>query len=118
MKASPILLASLLLIAGSAAAQQGPPFGRLFHTPAERQRLDRDGTLTPAPEPEVVEQAPRRLDGVIRRSDGRSTVWVDGRIANRDEARAAGDARAAVIALPDGSRRRLRVGESTAAEDE
>ncbi len=104
-------LAALALAALPAAAGDGrPAYGRLFHTPEERARLD-----APAPPPVASEDAdtgPVRLDGIVRRSDGRTTVWVDGRVTERGEARPGADARTAVLALPNGEQRRLLVGES------
>ena len=65
----------LLLVAGHAAAAE---LGTLFNTAEERARLDRlrrgEATETAAgpiaAKPEVT--------GFVRRSDGRSTVWING----------------------------------------
>lgn len=72
------------LIAGacvSAATPAAEPVGRLFFTPAQRSALDagkRIGEPRTAP---VAPRGPRELtlDGVVTRSDGESTVWVNGR---------------------------------------
>lgn len=64
-----------------ADAMAADPLGRLFFTPAQRSALDagkRIGEAAPrAPEPRGPQQV--RLDGVVTRSDGESTVWVNGR---------------------------------------
>lgn len=66
------LLGLCLLLLGSAPlpAQET---GRLFHTPAERAQLDAEKyRLDPARSP-----APR-YQGVVRRSQGPATVWING----------------------------------------
>ena len=88
-----MLLAALAGAAMAPAAAQytEPVLGRLFTAPDERIRLDRDrasapavATAAPAQQvaPPVVAAAPpppapQRLTGVVRRSDGRATVWID-----------------------------------------
>ncbi len=55
--------------------------GRLFYTPAQRRALEaamlgnHDAAVTP-----MIQVAPTalRFDGVVRRSQGRVTAWVDG----------------------------------------
>lgn len=67
----------LLLVATAAAAEDS--LGTLFLTPEERARLDalRRGDAQAAP----GAPAPRdhALTGFVQRSDGRTTVWIDGR---------------------------------------
>ena len=74
-RASRALLAlGLALFAGAAAAAE---LATLFHTPEERQRLDRLRRGEP-----TVHQAARSgtpaVTGYVKRSDGRNTVWIDG----------------------------------------
>ncbi|MDD5249612.1 MAG: hypothetical protein PHY45_11535 [Rhodocyclaceae bacterium] len=74
MKPSACLLT--LLAAGSAFAAGAEPLGRLFFTPAQRALLDRQrqgGSVEQAPE------AVARLDGIVARADGKTTVWINGR---------------------------------------
>lgn len=99
-------------LAATAAAEGSPAFGRLFYTPDERQRIDRPAAQ-PATPPTPEAALPRRLDGVIRRSDGHTTVFIDGR-PSAAGVRASGDGSGATLRLPDGEQRRLRVGESLA----
>ena len=86
------VLASALLGQSLAAA----PLGRFFTSPAERSRLEQIRQAPPvvAPEPEpvqepepVVEQAPPppppevpgiTVNGLVKRSHGRSTAWING----------------------------------------
>lgn len=77
-----ILLAIALFIAGSASAAD-PVFGTLFFSAEERARLDRlrrgeSETNTGAPAP----GAGSAMTGFVKRSDGRHTVWIDGRPVN------------------------------------
>ena len=73
------LLAATLLwaAAGPALAQE---VGRLFFTPEQRQALDarRKARVMDKPAAAVVASPTMRLDGFVKRSDGRSTVWVNG----------------------------------------
>ena len=83
-----LLMASATLCGAQGA---GPQFQeRLFTTPAERRMLDRlresaqegGAPAAPRPAPVVAEPEPPadpvRLDGVVMRSGGPDTVWVDG----------------------------------------
>jgi hypothetical protein len=77
------ILAIALFIGIAPAAAGAEPLGRLFHSPAERSALDslRKARLQPqkpaAPRPSAEPQS-ARLDGYVVRSDGRSTLWVNG----------------------------------------
>lgn len=69
------------------------PLGRLFFSPAQRSALDQQAQTEPSP----AEQGnATRFDGMVLRSNGRSTYWIGGKPRNSTEA------------LPA----RLRVGES------
>jgi hypothetical protein len=79
-------LFSVLLVLGTDAC--AAELGRLFYTPAQRTQLDtlrsQKNIAPPAPE---VKDAPAVPDtvtygGVVRRSDGRSTVWINNRAVN------------------------------------
>ncbi len=68
---------ALVLLALSAAAP-AQPLGTLFHTPKEREALDR----LRRGEPAQSASAPRAdpvVTGFVKRSDGRSTVFIDKR---------------------------------------
>lgn len=64
--------------------------GRLFFTPAQRLQLDiarrqrARATLATERTEEVAQPIPQTItyDGVVRRSDGKTTVWVNGRPIN------------------------------------
>jgi len=82
-----------------------PALGRLFFTPAERAALDR----APADAQASTEPTSRTLNGIVRRSDGQGTVWIDGKPQVR---RLAGTGRVAVKTA-SGDELGLKVGEST-----
>ena len=62
-----------------------PPIGRLFFTPERRVLLERQ-RLTNIQESQTLQGATMSLDGVVQRSSGKSTVWINGRAQNESEA--------------------------------
>lgn len=85
-----ILCASAIASAASAAQ----PIGRLFYTPDERAQLDVARTqkqraplvaatapATPPPAPQII-----TYSGMVRRSDGKSILWLNNRPAEEKEA--------------------------------
>ena len=123
MRAASSLFA-LLFAAGAASAAE--PLGRLFYTPAQRAQLD---TLRsqrniapsvpeqqePVPVPEVI-----TYGGIVRRSDGKTTVWINNQAINdgKDGDRSAVVSRvqpdgSVAVEVPQTSRSvRLKVGQS------
>ncbi|RLJ63750.1 hypothetical protein [Sulfurisoma sediminicola] len=87
----PLLLA-LLAVSGTAAAQNGgsggTTLGRLFFTPEKRATLERQRQLN-IQETQTLEGATMSLDGVVVRSSGKRTVWINRRAQN-DRAAPAG----------------------------
>ncbi|MBN8283098.1 hypothetical protein [Zoogloea sp.] len=81
------------------------PIGRLFFSPAERVGSNQQLVASPPP------AAPPRLDGIITRSAGNPTLFLDGQAtaAHPGQVRM-GDATARVAAR-DGRWHRLRVGD-------
>ena len=74
-------LSVLLLIAlGMSGECLAADPGRLFYTPAERAQLEaaRAGNVTRSRQAAPGGAHPLRFDGVVIRSDGRSTSWVNG----------------------------------------
>lgn len=73
------LIAAALCAALAAGAARAAELGTLFYSPAEREQLDR------MRRGESIEAAPaaaagaRAITGFVQRSDGRGTVWIDGR---------------------------------------
>lgn len=107
---------------------QAASLGRLFFTPAQRAKLDQlrntqRGTL-PKAEAEPMEQAvpelahapqPVTLNGVVRRSDGSTTIWINEQMhqtGSHSSAKAANSNGVDVI-LPESRRKvRLKVGQT------
>lgn len=85
MKAMRLLFAlPAALLAACAAAQETPQQpGRLFMTPEWRSHLDRQRQLN-IQEARSLEGGTMRLDGVVVRSSGKSTVWVNSRPQSGD----------------------------------
>lgn len=81
----------LMLCLGSAGTSMAAPAdpGRLFFTPTQRAQLEAArarNVAPPAPGQQTSSDsapAPLRYDGVVVRSDGKTTRWVDGK-AQRD----------------------------------
>lgn len=119
-----LLLSALALVAAHAFAAE--PLGRLFFTPAQRAQLDtarsQKSRATLASEREESTPVPEVItyNGVVRRSDGKSTVWINNREINEREeigglplvGRVRSDGRV-TLELPQGSRSiDLKVGQS------
>jgi hypothetical protein len=70
------ILALALAFATLGAA--GAELGTLFHTPQERERLDRLRRGEPDRDVSVPRAGAPSVTGFVKRSDGRGTVWIDG----------------------------------------
>jgi hypothetical protein len=76
------LLAALAASVSVAAEGADQRLGRLFFTPQQRATLDAGRSIAPAkPRRAARPSGPSeiRLDGIVTRSDGERTVWVNGR---------------------------------------
>lgn len=99
-----------------AAAAAGEPLGRLFFTPQERARLEQQ-RRTGTPADAAARSASVRIGGVVARSGGRDTVWLNGTpvdAAGHDrpvELRPNSPA-TVVLRVEPGRTARLKVGES------
>jgi len=71
----PLLLA-LCAAAPACAVETAPPLGRLFLTPEARASLERQRQLN-LREARSIEGGSLRLDGIVVRSSGKTTVWVN-----------------------------------------
>ena len=73
-------LVAAALCAWAGAAWALTPLDTLFHTPQERERLDRlrrgEAVAAPATSGEPVRG--REITGYVKRSDGRGTAFIDG----------------------------------------
>ena len=82
MKTFPRLFAvfSTLLLTGApcASAFAEEALGRLFFTPERRQTLDRQRQFNIQEKQEIPEDPTFTIDGVVTRSSGKRTVWING----------------------------------------
>jgi hypothetical protein len=113
-----LLLAALALPLAPAQAQE---LGRLFFTPEQRAALDarRKARVPDKAAAASVSSPTTRLDGYVQRSDGPSTVWVNGEglletspEAPRIGATRRNDGRVSVPVGESGARVGLRPGET------
>ena len=111
------LLACFLACAAT-PAQAGDLTGRLFFTPEKRAALERQ-RQTNIQETQTLEGTTVRLDGIIQRSSGKKTVWINGQ-AQYDNATplgvgariAPGDPARAALSAEGESPADLKVGET------
>lgn len=88
LRSALLLLAGGLIAQGTALAGDPAPLGRLFLTPEWRAELERQRRLNIQETTRTIEGDTLRLDGVVVRSSGRSTVWIN----NQPQAESARDA--------------------------
>jgi hypothetical protein len=72
-------LAALLLAAVITPGAHGAELGTLFFTPAEREEMDRLRRGEPATVSAPHDGGGHAVTGYVKRTDGRATVWIDGR---------------------------------------
>jgi hypothetical protein len=110
-----LLLLCAALLPTAAVAEE--TLGRLFFTPEKRAALERSRKLN-LRQTQQIEGTNLSLEGVVRRSDGNGTAWINGRPHNVSEPRhgvAIGlrpDAAGATVSVGDEAPSRLRVGET------
>jgi hypothetical protein len=78
----PVLLG--LVVAAPANAADPAPLGRLFFTPERRAALERQRTFN-LQEAQTLQGNSISLDGVVYRSGGKSTVWINQKAQTEDE---------------------------------
>jgi hypothetical protein len=84
----------LAALGAAGPASSAQPIGRLFFTPAERAQLDNARAQKRAPQPtsaaQPVDTRPETqvitYNGIVRRSDGKSILWLNNRPADEKEA--------------------------------
>ena len=81
-----VWLAFLLALTPLASAQESSQsLGRLFFTPERRQILDRQRQLNIQEKQEVPEDPTLTINGVVTRSSGKRTVWINGVSQNEND---------------------------------
>jgi hypothetical protein len=78
----PVLLG--LVAAAPANAADPAPLGRIFFTPERRAALERQRTFN-LQEAQTLQGNSISLDGVVYRSGGKSTVWINQKAQTEDE---------------------------------
>ena len=68
------------------AQEASGELGRLFFSPERRQHLDRQRQLNIQEKQDIPEDPTLTINGVVTRSDGKRTVWVNGTVQNDNEA--------------------------------
>ncbi len=104
----PVLL-GLAMIAPACAADV-PELGRLFFTPERRAALERQRTLN-IQEAQTLQGSSMSLDGVVYRSGGKSTVWINRQPQTENESARTGVS--AVVSPGTPGSARLAPGEET-----
>ena len=79
------LIALLLATALTPTASAEEALGRLFFTPERRQILDRQRLLNIQDSKQVNEDLTLTINGVVTRSSGKRTSWVNGTAQNENE---------------------------------
>ncbi|MFA7268255.1 MAG: hypothetical protein WC073_02800 [Sterolibacterium sp.] len=80
----PLLL--FISLTAQSSQSQSAPLGRLFFTPERRAALERQRLLNIQEKTqETIEVANVHINGMVRRSNGKATVWVNGRPQLGDE---------------------------------
>jgi hypothetical protein len=104
------------VLAAAAGAVQAQELGRLFFTPEQRDALDarRKARVPDKPAAVAVQSPTMRLDGYVKRSGGKSTVWVDGQPADDGTRVPSGSSDSSLtVSVGDGGARvRMKPGET------
>ena len=74
---APLVLCSALSVAAPCQAEESS-LGRLFFTPERRQAMDRQRMLNLPDKAQTEDAAKLTINGVVTRSNGKRTVWVNG----------------------------------------
>ena len=110
------LLSLAVLLALAAGESWAASLDRLFFTPERRAALERQRQLNQQ-ETQTIEGSVMSLDGIVVRSSGKNTVWVnqrpqDERAAATGVTAAVGKGGKAVVTAGEEAPAELRVGES------
>ena len=107
-----LFFASLGLAAGARAAEPAE-LGRLFFTPERRQALEYQRNFN-VQEAQTLQGTTMSLDGVVYRSSGKSTVWINRQAQNEGETARTGVSATVSPKMP--GKALLAPGEEVAAE--
>lgn len=121
MRLASSIISGLVGMAALAPAHAAdvPELGRLFFTPERRATLERQRTFN-VQETQALQGTTMSLDGVVYRSGGKATVWVNRQAQNENEASrtgvnavvSPGSPGSALLAPGEEAPARLKVGEA------
>lgn len=121
MSRVPFMLALMILVSGAPPVCAAEPtnLGRLFFTPERRLALERQRTHH-VQQAQALQGTTMSLDGVVYRSSGKSTVWINQHAQNENDAKRTGvsaklsprDPGHALIAPGEDTPANLKVGEA------
>ena len=104
----------LILVFSYPLAAQADTLGRLFHTPEQRALLDLARKSTPlsaSGEPDAASGQGLSVSGIVTRSDGKRSTWVNGRLEHDTAITNKQDRTQVWVKLPGGEVK-LKVGQS------
>ncbi|MBP6638540.1 MAG: hypothetical protein KA179_12720 [Sulfuritalea sp.] len=109
------VLALVIAVSGTlpAGAAESANLGRLFFTPERRLSLERQRTHH-VQQAQALQGTTMSLDGVVYRSSGKSTVWINQHAQNENDARRTGVS--AKLSPRDPGRALIAPGEDTPAD--
>ncbi len=84
MKTLPLAILAALALNAPTFAEEA--LGRLFFTPERRQALDHQRQFNIQEKQEAPESPTFTIDGVVTRSSGKKTVWVNGNVVGENAA--------------------------------
>ncbi len=102
-----------LALTTPASAADAPELGRLFFTPERRNALERQRTHN-VQEAQALQGTTMSLDGVVYRSSGKTTVWVNRQAQNENDGKRTGVT--AIVSPRTPGRAMLAPGEETPAQ--
>lgn len=119
MRRATLATVCLLIGAPCPAGPDEPALERLFFTPERRQQLDRQRELNILDRQQVPNDPTLTIDGVVTRSSGRRTAWVNGNPQNEDDLWSGltitprhGDPATVLVEVSDSPAARARVGQT------
>jgi hypothetical protein len=119
MRRATLATVCLLIGAPCPAGPDEPALERLFFTPERRQQLDRQRELNILDRQQVPNDPTLTIDGVVTRSSGRRTAWINGSAQHDDDPASGltvttrrGDPGKVLLEANDAPAARARVGET------
>ncbi len=115
MNGYPHVLAILITMLGAlpVRAAEPAPLGRLFFSPERRAALERQRTHN-VQQVQALQGATMSLDGVVYRSSGKTTVWINQHAQNENDAKRTGVS--ATLSPRNPGRALIAPGEDTPAQ--